>query len=232
MVLTINSHISQDFIKVNKTMEFRTANIKSLKFEPLVIDEEDKQSRSSLSVTSEQLDIALYEQDVAITKFHRNTPIRFLPDAEIEEQPVPPSMQLLPEAEVPLDSDSSDDSPKSKKKSKKEKKKREKRRKHKEKKRRKDIEMLDPTALRQLQEVYEIEVKQSIKKFIEKLEKAPEGAISKQAAREYLSNDFIRSFRREVMCAICQDILKEPVLLKTCAHRFCKDCIETHIRVR
>ena len=215
-------------------MELRSVNIKSLKFEPLVIEDEED-SDSSLSVNSEQIDIALYEQDVAITKLHRETPIRLLPDAEVESLPVPPSMKFLPETEVPLDSDSSDASPKSKKKSKKEKKKRkekEKKRKHKEKKRKKDIELLDPIVFRQMQDAYEIEVKESIKQFITKLERAPEGAISKQAAEEYLSKEFIRGFRKEVMWAICQDILKEPVLLKTWAHRFCKDCIETHIRVR
>lgn len=31
-------------------------------------------------------------------------------------------------------------------------------------------------------------------------------------------------------CPICLDIFKDPVYVKVCSHRFCKDCIEKAIR--
>jgi hypothetical protein len=63
-----------------------------------------------------------------------------------------------------------------------------------------------------------------IREFNEnKLNKASEGAISEQAAKEGLSKEFVEKFMKEIMCPICQDMLKETVYLKTCSHRFCKE---------
>ena len=222
------------------------SNLLNLKFEPLEFSESQSDTDKSLSVTSEQMDQALDYHKKDVSNAHRMMPIRLLSDQEPPEYPVPPTWLIpeVPEPEVPLEMDDSDSdqegstkkkSKKAKKKAKKREKK-ERKRKRKEKKRRKKLEesqMYDPTMYKHEVEKFEQAQQDFIKDFIkEKLEKAHEGAISMKAVTETLEKDDIRAVRNEIMCPICQDMINDPVFLKTWSHRFWKECIETHIRVR
>ena len=41
--------------------------------------------------------------------------------------------------------------------------------------------------------------------------------------------DFVNAVEDEFLCLICHLTLKELVLTR-CGHRFCKDCLEEHLR--
>lgn len=41
--------------------------------------------------------------------------------------------------------------------------------------------------------------------------------------------DFVNAVDDEFLCVICQLTLKELVLTR-CGHRFCKECLEEHLR--
>ena len=50
-----------------------------------------------------------------------------------------------------------------------------------------------------------------------------------EAYKEGYDEDFIEDAHQDYVCAVCQFPYREPFQLKTCGHRFCKDCI---MRVR
>lgn len=41
--------------------------------------------------------------------------------------------------------------------------------------------------------------------------------------------DFVNALNDEFLCVICQLTLKQLVLTR-CGHRFCKECLEEHLR--
>ncbi|CAI2364431.1 unnamed protein product [Moneuplotes crassus] len=235
-------------------METRSSSaIKNLEFQPMEFSDDENCSLNELDVQPEVIDQALRDPNCIISQADREMPIRLHSDQEVPEYPpIPPILLGLPLDDAPIEEESEpeesvseDDNESSKKKSKKSKKrakkkakkkaKKERKRKRKEKERKKKLEeakMMDSAAVKQEREDYERTRNLFIKTFIKhKLNKAAQGAISKEAVKECLTKSSIKSLRNEIMCAVCQDIINDPVMLMTCAHRFCKECIETHIRV-
>jgi len=45
-----------------------------------------------------------------------------------------------------------------------------------------------------------------------------------------ISPDFIRGVMKNLTCPICQEMVQNPVIYKSCLHRFCSNCIETYNR--
>ena len=90
-------------------------DLDSTKFETISFDDGQKSvSEKSLSLNSDELDIALFEPGSVLTTFHRQCEVRLLPDQEVPTYPVFPFPTFEPE--VRLDSIVSPDKKLSKKK--------------------------------------------------------------------------------------------------------------------
>lgn len=50
------------------------------------------------------------------------------------------------------------------------------------------------------------------------------------ALHNMISTDFIKGVQKNVTCPICQEMVTNPVIYKSCLHRFCSNCIETYNR--
>jgi len=47
---------------------------------------------------------------------------------------------------------------------------------------------------------------------------------------EILTKKIFDEIKKLITCPICLDIVKEPVNVKTCLHKFCSECIEKYNR--
>ena len=45
-----------------------------------------------------------------------------------------------------------------------------------------------------------------------------------------ISSDFLKGVMKNLTCPICQEMVSNPVIYKSCLHRFCSNCIETYNR--
>ena len=50
------------------------------------------------------------------------------------------------------------------------------------------------------------------------------------ALHNMISPDFIKGVQKNLTCPICQEMVTNPVIYKSCLHRFCSNCIETYNR--
>ena len=50
------------------------------------------------------------------------------------------------------------------------------------------------------------------------------------ALHNMISPDFIKGVMKNLTCPICQEMVTNPVIYKSCLHRFCSNCIETYNR--
>ena len=56
----------------------------------------------------------------------------------------------------------------------------------------------------------------------------PFRAIEK--SEDFITNETFDKVKNALTCPICLEIFKDPVFVKDCMHRFCKQCIERVIR--
>ena len=56
------------------------------------------------------------------------------------------------------------------------------------------------------------------------------GAPKPLALHNMISSDFTKGVQRNLTCPICQEMVANPVIYKSCLHRFCSNCIETYNR--
>jgi len=57
------------------------------------------------------------------------------------------------------------------------------------------------------------------------------GKITPTTVNNDINLDFVKGFKKIFICSICQDLVDKPANVKTCLHRFCQECIDTHLRV-
>ncbi len=51
-----------------------------------------------------------------------------------------------------------------------------------------------------------------------------------QEENEYIDMSLFSSIKEMIHCPVCFDILKEPLNVKMCLHKFCSKCIENYSR--
>ena len=59
----------------------------------------------------------------------------------------------------------------------------------------------------------------------------PRQLVDEDENSEEISKDLFDKIKEILYCSICGDIMKDPLNVKACLHKFCAKCIEDYTRV-